>query len=464
MATTSSSIDIADIVSNQRAYFREGYTRSIEARQKILRNLKKAVENHHEALMEAVHQDFKKPPHEALYEIAMVLEEIDKAIKHLPSWARSKHISVPLMYQPASAKSVPEPYGVVLVIAPWNYPIDLTLVPAIGAIAAGNTVIIKPSEFTTESSRVLAEMISEFFPAELITVVEGEAAETQALIEAPVDYVLFTGSSPVGKKIMASAAKNLVPVTLELGGKNPTLIDEKVGLEAVARRITWSKTFNAGQSCLASDYVLVPNSRKADFIQEVKKQIDAFYGKNPQESKDYARVINDKNFERLKGLIEGNVVAGGTTDAADRYIEPTVIDVENPDTHVCMQDEIFGPILPVIGYDSIEEAITFINDRPKPLACYIFSDSSRFQKRVEQETSSGSFIINDLMIQFAISDLPFGGVGNSGVSAYHGEKSFQTFSHYKSVLKRSLLLDIPFRYPPYKASVGFLKSLMKWFG
>lgn len=464
MPTTTSPINIAEIVSTQRTYFREGYTRSIEARQKILRNLKKAVESYHERLIEAVHQDFKKPPHEALYEIAMVLEEVDKAIKHLPSWSRSKHISVPLMYQPASAKSVPEPYGIVLVIAPWNYPIDLTLVPAIGAIAAGNTVIIKPSEFTTESSRVLAEMLSEFFPSELITVVEGEAAETQALIEAPVDYVLFTGSSPVGKKIMASAAKNLVPVTLELGGKNPTVIDEKVGLEAVTRRIIWSKTFNAGQSCLASDYVLVPNSRKAEFIEEAKKQINSFYGTDPQQSDDYARVINNKNFERLKSLIKGKVVAGGSSDAEDRYIEPTLIDVEDPDNEACMQDEIFGPILPVIGYDSIDKAIQFINDRPKPLACHLFSDSSRFQKRFELETSSGSYIINDLMIQFAMSDLPFGGIGNSGVSAYHGEKSFQTFSHHKSVLKRSLLMDIPFRYPPYKASVGFLKSLMKWFG
>ncbi len=463
MATTS-SINIAEIVSNQRAYFREGYTRSIEGRQKILRTLVKAVENYHERMIEAAHLDFKKPGQEALNEVAMVLEEAEKAIKQLPSWARSKHLPVPLMYQPASAKSVPEPYGVVLVIAPWNYPIDLTLVPAIGAIAAGNTVVIKPSEFTSESSRVLAEMIEEYFPKELFTVVQGEAAETQALIEAPVDYVLFTGSSAVGKKIMASAAKNLVPVTLELGGKNPTVIDEKVGLEAVVRRITWSKVFNAGQSCLACDYVLIPNSRKEAFFQEMKKQIHSFLGSNPQESEDYSRMINARNFERLKGLIQGKVVVGGTTDAVDLYIEPTVIEVEDSENEACMQDEIFGPILPVIGYDSIDEAINFINERPKPLACHVFSNSSRLQKRIQQETSSGSYLINDAMLQFTMSDLPFGGVGNSGLGAYHGETSFQTFSHYKTVLKRSLLTDIPFRYPPYTASLGFIKSLMKWFG
>lgn len=464
MDSITPTVDISSIISNQRAYFREGHTRSVSSRQEILRTLKKAVEAYYEPLMEAVYADFKKPAQEAMAEIAMVLEAIDKAIRELPSWTRPKHLSVPLMYQPASARSVPEPYGVVLVIAPWNYPIDLTLVPAIGAIAAGNTVVIKPSEFTPASSRVLEDMIVEYFPKELITVVQGEGPETQALIEAPVDYVMFTGSSPIGKKVMASAAKNLVPVTLELGGKNPSFIDDKIGLETVARRIAWSKTFNAGQSCVSCDYVLIPNHRKEAFFEEVKKQINQLLGENPQESKDIARIVNDRNFERLSALIQGKVVVGGAVDAKDRFISPTVIDIVDPETEACMQDEIFGPILPVIGYDTIEEAIDFVNDRPKPLVCHVFSNSRNLQRRIEEETSSGAYIINDIMLQFAMSDLPFGGVGNSGMNAYHGQASFEVFSHYKTVLKRSLRLDIPFRYPPYTAPIKLIKRLLKWFG
>ncbi len=462
MPTTISSIQ--DIIAQQRSYFRAGHTRSVKARQEALRSLKKAVEAWQERLQDAVYEDFRKPPHESLFEVATVFDEIDKAIRHLPSWARARHIATPLVHKPSSARQVPEPLGVALVIAPWNYPINLTLVPAVGAIAAGNTLVIKPSEFSAHSSQVLADMIAETFGPEFITVVQGEAKETQELIEAPVDYVFFTGSPNVGKLIMASAAKNLLPVTLELGGKSPVVIDEKVNLDTVARRVLWSKTFNAGQTCLAGDYVLIPHGRKGEFYEHVNTYVRKFYGDNPKESPDFPRLIHDRAFERLSSMIEGKVVVGGDTDAEERYIAPTVIDVDDPDTHPAMQEEIFGPILPVVGYETLDEAIEFINDRPKPLSCYVFSDSRRTQKRLLNETSSGSLVINDLIVQAALSDLPFGGVGNSGMSSYHGEKSFEIFSHFKSVMKRSLLVETPFRYPPYKVSQDLVKTLMKWLG
>ena len=307
-------------------------------------------------------------------------------------------------------------------------------------------------------------MFAKHLSGDWVSVMEGDAALSQALIESPVDYVLFTGSPQVGKLVMAAAAKNLVPVTLELGGKSPVIIDDKVPMEAVARRVMWGKTFNGGQTCIAGDYVLLPHSRKEEFVQAAKKVIADLLGSQPQQSPDFSRIISHKHWQRVSRLITGKVVLGGQTDEADLYIAPTVIDVEDPATHPAMQEEIFGPVLPMIGYNSIDEAIAFINARPKPLALYLFSNSSGLQRRFERETSSGAMVVNDLIMQAALSDLPFGGVGNSGMGSYHGENGFETFSHFKSVLKRSLLLDIPFRYPPYKVSVSLTKTLMRWFG
>ncbi|MDP5171274.1 MAG: aldehyde dehydrogenase family protein [Bacteroidia bacterium] len=461
-AASPTSVQV--LVNRQRNFYRTGATRPVEARQEQLKTLRQALEAWQDRLLRAVHADFQKPRQEVFLEIGTVLEEIDKAIKLLPTWARTRHISTPIMHKPSSAMQVPEPLGVALVISPWNYPINLALVPVVGAIAAGNTVILKPSELSPVTSQALSEMVAEYFPAEWFTVALGGPEVSQALIVNPVDYVFFTGSPHVGKLIMASAAKNLVPVTLELGGKSPVIIDDKVALDPVARRVLWAKTFNAGQTCLAGDYVLIPHSRKAEFYQKIQEGIGEFFGKNIEESRDFARIISPKNVDRLAAMIVGNVVVGGKVNASARFIEPTVIEVDDPETHPSMQEEIFGPILPVIGYDSIEEALAFVNARPKPLSLYLFSDSSKLQKRVQQETSSGSFVINDLIVQAALSDLPFGGVGNSGMSSYHGEKSFEIFSHFKSIMKRSLLVETPFRFPPYKASLSLMKTIMRWFG
>lgn len=456
-------IHVADIVSSQRTFFQEGHTRSDEARQDTLRTLIRAVNAYQDRFLEAVHQDFRKPHNETIMEIGTVLDEARNAIKHIPSWTRARHVSMPLMLFPGSAKKVPEPLGVSLIIAPWNYPINLTLIPAIGAIAAGNTVIIKPSEFSPHSSQVLEDMVAEYFPEGWITVVQGEAQETQGLIEAPVDHVFFTGSSTVGKLVMASAAKNLIPVALELGGKSPAVIDGSASLDTAAKRILWSKCYNGGQTCVAADYVFVPNNRKQEFFENLKHHIHAFYGENPKESDDFSRIINERAFNRLTPMITGDIVAGGETDPKTNYIAPTIINVEDPASHPTMQEEIFGPIMPVIGYDHLDEVIDYINANPKPLACYLFSNSSRIQKRFLRETSSGALAFNDLILQASLPDLPFGGVGNSGMNGYHGKTSFEIFSHYKSVMKRSLLVDVPFLYPPYKISAPALKSLMKWF-
>ncbi len=455
---------VVEQVARHRTFFNSGATRTVEARQQMLRQLKKALEASQDAILDGIHQDFRKPRYESFFEVSTVMDEIDLAIRMLPTWVRSRPVSMGLMYKPASASRVPEPFGVALVISPWNYPVNLSLIPLVNAVAAGNTVILKPSEFSPNTNRVLSGMFAKYLSSDWVSILEGGPELSQTLIEYPVDYVFFTGSPRVGKMVMASAAKNLVPVTLELGGKSPVILDEKVSVEAAAQRIMWGKTFNGGQTCIAGDYLLLPHNRKEEFIQAAKKVVHDMLGSQPQQSPDFSRIITHKHWERLSKLITGKVVVGGQTEEADLYIAPTVIDVEDPATHPAMQEEIFGPILPVIGYHTIDEAIAFINARPKPLALYLFSNSRSIQQRFEQETSSGAMTVNDLIMQAALSDLPFGGVGNSGMGSYHGERGFETFSHFKSVLKRSLLFDIPFRYPPYKVSVSLTKSLMKWFG
>ncbi len=461
---TATAAPESTIVSNQRAFFRQGHTRSIEARQDALRKLKAALEAHQDQLMAAIHQDFRKPAHEATLEIIPVLEEIDVAIKRLPGWARARHVSTPLIYQPSSAMILPEPLGVALVVSPWNYPVYLSLIAVVSAIAAGNTVVLKPSELSPHSSEALRAMVESHFDPTWFTVMLGGPKVTQGLIDAPVDYIFFTGSPTVGKLIMAAAAKHLTPVTLELGGKSPVIIDDKVSLESVARRVLWSKCFNAGQTCVAGDYVLIPSHRREELYQHLRAQVTKFYGDHPQKSPDYPRIINDRNFERLRSMITGKVVVGGDNDPQDRYIAPTVIEVDDPTTHPAMQEEIFGPILPVLSYNTLEEAIAFVNERPKPLVLYLFTNNSSVRRKVMGETSSGSFVVNDLIIQTGLSELPFGGVGNSGMGTSHGEKGFDTFSHFKSVMKRSLLLDTPMLYPPYKTSISLLKTLARWFG
>jgi aldehyde dehydrogenase (NAD+) len=463
MSTLTQSIE--QLYQQQKAFFRSGATRPLEARREVLTVLKRALQSYEERLLEALAVDLRKPRTEAyLSEIGLVYEEIDHTLKHLEGWMRPRKVKTPLLQAPASSFIQPEPYGTVGVIAPWNYPVQLLLIPVVGALAAGNTAILKPSEFVPATSHALAEMVGEFFDPQWVALIQGAVEETQALLAQPLDYLFFTGSTPVGKIVMRAAAEHLTPVTLELGGKSPAIIDRHTDLDVSVRRAVWGKFFNLGQTCVAPDYLLVPQEEKEKLFALMRKHLQQFFGSNPQQSQDLARIVNRRHFERLSGMISGEVMIGGQTDESDLYIAPTVIDVADPDHHPAMQEEIFGPILPVIGYKTLDEAIHFVNERPKPLALYFFSNRRRNQDRVLSETSSGGVCLNDSIVHLSTTTLPFGGVGPSGMGNYHGEATFRTFSHEKSVMKRGFFIDPALRYPPYQTSMGLLKDLVKWLG
>jgi acyl-CoA reductase-like NAD-dependent aldehyde dehydrogenase len=402
----------------------------------------------------------KKPQREAYAsEIGMVLHEINYAIGNLKSWAKPRRVRTPRDHFLASSFIYAEPLGVILIIGPWNYPFQLVLSPLVGAIAAGNCSVLKPSEIASASSDVIASLIGHHFEPGFITVIQGGAETTQRLLAEKFDYIFFTGGTRVGKIVMEAAAKHLTPVTLELGGKSPCIVDRDVHIEYAARRITWGKFLNAGQTCVAPDYLLVDRSIKDELLERMKTCIREFYGDDPSRSPDYGRVISERHFDRLSQLLQGGkIIIGGDADAGDRYIAPTVIDHVSWNDEI-MQEEIFGPILPVIEYGDLEEAISAINGRPKPLSLYFFSRNRGNQERVLRETSSGGVCINDTIIHLGTRTLPFGGVGESGMGSYHGKASFDTFSHQKSVLRRSFLFDTKLRYPPYRDKLKYLK----WF-
>jgi acyl-CoA reductase-like NAD-dependent aldehyde dehydrogenase len=352
--------------------------------------------------------------------------------------------------------------GVVLIISAWNYPFHLAITPLVGAIAAGNCAVVKPSEIAPKTSQVLTELIGENFDPSYLTVVEGDAQVGKELLAQKFDHIFFTGSARIGQIVMEAAAKKLTPVTLELGSKSPCIVDQDCDLACTARRIVWGKFLNAGQTCIAPDYVLVDQKVKADLIQSMLAEVKAFYGENPEDSPDYARIINQKQFNYLQGLLqEGIILYGGQTNHETRYIAPTLIEGVTWDSLV-MQEEIFGPILPILEYSRIEEAIAQINQRPKPLALYLFSKNSQLQRQVLEQVSSGTAVLNDAVLHFNIPQLPFGGVGQSGIGSYHGFASFQTFSHYRSVLKRWFSLDLNLRYPPYGNKLQLLKKLLRY--
>jgi aldehyde dehydrogenase (NAD+) len=393
-------------------------------------------------------------------EIGFLTGEISDFIKDLPSLMAPEKVSTPLTMQPGSSYIYKEPYGVVLVLAPWNYPVQLALSPLIGAIAAGNRVVIKPSEMTPHCSQVIADVVAKVFTEEEVQVVLGGVEETTQLLKEPFDYIFFTGSTAVGKVVMRAAAEHLTPVTLELGGKSPCLIDSSANLEIAAKRIAWGKWMNAGQTCVAPDYVLIPKDKEAIFLSEIKKAIEQFYSQNPQKSPDYGRIVNERHFDRLLKLLPGlEVVCGGQHDRSERFIAPTVLR-NVTEQHPIMQDEIFGPLLPILTYDSLAEAINFIKRRSKPLALYFFSQNKENEKKVLESISFGGGCINDTVIHLANSELPFGGVGPSGMGAYHGKRSFDTFSHQKAVFKQTTMVDVPVRYPPYKGKEKLLKFLI----
>jgi len=450
-------------VSVRKAFFAAAATRNLSWRRGVLKKLKSALIENEDLFLGALKKDMDKPPAEAYSsEIGFVLNEIDHALAHLNSWARRRKVRTPFLWFPASSRVVPEPKGVVLIIGPWNYPIGLLLAPLVGALAAGCTAVLKPSELSPESSSALAGVIGGTFDDREVAVVEGKAETAQKLLGEDFDHIFFTGSARVGKIVMAAAARRLTPVTLELGGKNPCVIDREVDLAVAARRIVWGKFFNAGQTCVAPDYLLVPRPLKAPLLEKLRDSIESFYGPDPKESPDYARVINDRHFSRLTGLMgEGEIVIGGEADPAARYLAPTVID-NVAWNHRVMEEEIFGPVLPVLEYESLDEAISAVNARPRPLALYFFSSDRKRRERIIRETSSGGVCFNDTVIHILPPRLPFGGVGRSGMGSYHGRASFDTFTHFKSVMIRSFRLDLSLRYPPYRTPLRTLKKVLRF--
>ena len=452
-------LPVKDIIRKQREFFASGKTKDVEWRIEQLKRLKQAILDAQEAIVKAVKADLGRPDFEAYFEIATI-SEINYALKHLKSWVKPRKVSTGIEQFPASAQIYPEPLGVVLIIAPWNYPFQLLISPLTGAIAAGNCAVIKPSEIAANTSRVITDIIQKTFDPAYIAVVEGGVETSQQLLEEKFDHIFFTGGTAIGKIVMQAAAKHLTPVTLELGGKSPCIVDSNVDLKYAAKRITWGKYLNAGQTCIAPDYLLVDHRLKNDLLAEIKHSIEEFYGDDPSQSPDYGRLISHRHFQRLEPLLkDGKIVIGGQTKPEEKYISPTVMDGVSWESPV-MQEEIFGPILPVLEYTDFKEAIAQINARPKPLALYIFSKDKQKQQQVLQETSSGGVCINDTVMQVGISTLPFGGVGDSGIGNYHGKASFETFSHYKSVLKKGFWFDQKWRYPPYKDKLSLLKRII----
>ncbi len=439
---------IPTLVQQQRAFFGTGCTKLIEFRIAQLQKLKQAIIDQQDAIVEAVKADLGRPALEAYFEIAAI-SEINLALKQLKTWMKPQRVGTSIDQFPASAWIQPEPLGVALIIGPWNYPFQLMILPLVGAIAAGNCAILKPSEHAAQTSTVVTQLIQSTFPPEYLAVVEGDAEVSQQLLAEKYDHIFFTGGTAIGRIIMAAAAKHLTPVTLELGGKSPCIVDTEINVEYAARRIAWGKFINAGQTCIAPDYLLVDRRIKDQFMAAIKQCVQEFYGNDPTQSSSYGRIISQRHFARLATFLDsGEIVVGGQTDPESRYFAPTILDQVSWDSPV-MQEEIFGPILPVLEYESLDEAIALINDRPKPLALYLFSSNKEKQAQVLDSTSSGGVCLNDTVMQVGVATLPFGGVGESGMGSYHGKASFDTFSHFKSVLRKGFLLDLKWRYAPY---------------
>ncbi|MCL4578917.1 aldehyde dehydrogenase [Staphylococcus aureus] len=449
---------------DSKAFFNTQQTKDISFRKDQLKKLSKAIKSYESDILEALYTDLGKNKVEAYAtEIGITLKSIKNARKELKNWTKTKNVDTPLYLFPTKSYIKKEPYGTVLIIAPFNYPFQLVFEPLIGAIAAGNTAIIKPSELTPNVARVIKRLINETFDANYIEVIEGGTEETQTLIHLPFDYVFFTGSENVGKIVYQAASENLVPVTLEMGGKSPVIVDETANIKVASERICFGKFTNAGQTCVAPDYILVHESVKDDLITALSKTLREFYGQNIQQSPDYGRIVNLKHFHRLTSLLNSaqmNIVFGGHSDEDERYIEPTLLDRVTSDSAI-MQEEIFGPILPILTYQSLDEAIAFIHQRPKPLSLYLFSEDENATQRVINELSFGGGAINDTLMHLANPKLPFGGVGASGIGRYHGKYSFDTFTHEKSYIFKSTRLESGVHLPPYKGKFKYIKAFFK---
>ena len=454
-------MEIQELAAQQRTYFNTGATRTAAFRRQALERLRAALLEREEELNAALLADLNKAPAESYFtETGMVLEELRFQLKHFEKWARPRQVITPLAQFPSRGELLPEPYGCVLIMAPWNYPVQLCLTPLVGAIAAGNCAVVKPSAYAPASSAAIARLLGEIFPPEFVAVVEGGRGENQALLEQKFDYIFFTGSPAVGREVMAAGAKNLTPVTLELGGKSPVIVDATADIPLAARRIAFGKVLNAGQTCVAPDYLLLHRSVKDAFVREYRRALEEFFPGG-----DYGElpcIVNDKHFRRASRLLAGQrVLIGGETDANRRFIAPTLLDETDPAAPV-MQEEIFAPILPMLCWQEREEAVRFVQSRPKPLALYLFTRDKEVERAVFDRCSFGGGCVNDTIVHLACSGLPFGGVGNSGMGSYHGKQSFDTFTHYRSVLKKANWLDLPMRYHPYSGEkLRWIKRFLK---
>lgn len=439
------------------------YKTNINFRKEILIKLLNAVIVHENEIIQALHDDFKKPAFEAvLTETSYVIVELKDTIKNLKNWAKPKRVFPSILNFPSTDYIYKEPYGKVFIIAPWNYPFQLALCPLISAVAAGNQVVLKPSELTPKTSEIIGKIIRKVFDKKHVKVVEGGVEVSQQLLSERWDYIFFTGSVAVGKIVAKAAAENLTPVTLELGGKSPCIIDETANLKLAAKRIVWGKFVNAGQTCIAPDYVLIQKDMKSHFVNFLKEEITKAYGENPEASPDFARIVNVKNWQRLVNMIDPDkVIFGGQSDVKDCYIAPTLVEETSLESAI-MQEEIFGPILPILTYKNESEIEDIISRYEKPLALYIFTENHAFSEKIIQKYSFGGGCINDTLIHFSNKRLPFGGVGHSGIGAYHGSLSFDTFSHQKSIVKKANWLDLPMRYAPYKDKLQTIKKVLKW--
>lgn len=456
-------MSITDKIDKQRQYFKSGQTIPISFRIECLKKLKAQIIAEEDAICDAIYKDFKKPKFEAVVsETAIIIKELDLFIKNLKLWSKAERVSPSLMNFPSSAYIYKEPYGNTLIISPWNYPFQLAIAPLIGAIAAGNTAILKPSELTPHTANKLSSLIAKVFDTSHVTVIQGDKDVAQELLAQRWDYVFFTGSVKVGKIVAEACAKHLTPTTLELGGKNPCIIHKSANIKVTAKRLVWGKFFNAGQTCIAPDYLLVDAAIKSKLVKALRKEMATFFGENPQDSPDFARISHQGNYERLNEiLLDSDIIVGGETNDDDHYIAPTLID-EPSLSSKAMETEIFGPILPIISYSNENEIDAYVNHYEKPLSLYVFTNDRKFRDNILKKYSFGGGVSNDSIVHFVNKHLPFGGVGQSGIGSYHGKRSYMTFTHEKSIVKRGTWVDIPLRYAPYEGKLKWIKTLFNW--
>ena len=451
---------IAEINKIHKEFFNTGTTFDVKFRLQALKKLQQNIKDNEDEILDALQKDLNKSHFEGYEtEMGLVYEELRKTIKNLPKWVKKKTKPTPIIHFLSSSYVYPEPYGNVLIMSPWNYPFQLTMIPLIGAIAAGNTVVVKPSEYSFNTAEIIEKLITSSFEEKHVNIVRGGRQANQSLLEQKFDYIFFTGSPSVGKFVMESASKYLTPITLELGGKSPCIVDETADIKLSAKRIVWGKFLNSGQTCIAPDYLIVHKSVKDELVKYINYYVEEFYGKTPETCDYYPKIINEKHFERLQGLMkDGNILIGGRVNTQTRQIAPTIIDNITLDSPI-MKEEIFGPLFPILTFNEFGEVHNIVASNPKPLAFYLFTTNNKIINECVKYLSFGGGCINDTVMHIANSNLPFGGVGNSGMGQYHSKLTFDTFTHYKAVLKKYNIVDIPMRYPPFNNKLKLLKMI-----